>query len=166
MNYASIKMYDIANGPGCRVSLFVSGCRNNCPGCFNKDAQDFNFGEKYTKETESYILSALGDEHISGLSILGGEPFEPENQKDILSLCANAKKMYPNKDIWIWTGLEWEDINDLLIFDYIDVLIDGPFLNDMKDLSLAYRGSYNQRVIDIKKSIEAGCAVRLEGDWK
>ena len=147
MNYASIKMYDIANGPGCRVSLFVSGCRNNCPGCFNKD-------------------SALGDKHISGLSILGGEPFEPENQKDILSLCVNAKKMYPNKDIWIWTGLEWEDINDLLVFDYIDVLIDGPFLNDMKDLSLAYRGSYNQRVIDIKKSIEAGCAVRLEGDWK
>ena len=166
MNYASIKMYDIANGPGCRVSLFVSGCRNNCPGCFNKDAQDFNFGEEYTKETESHILSALGDEHISGLSILGGEPFEPENQKDILSLCVNAKKIYSNKDIWVWTGLEWEDINDLLIFDYIDVLIDGPFLNDMKDLSLAYRGSYNQRVIDIKKSIEAGCAVRLEGDWK
>ena len=166
MNYASIKMYDIANGPGCRVSLFVSGCRNNCPGCFNKDAQDFNFGENYTKETESHILSALGNEHISGLSILGGEPFEPENQKDILSLCVNGKKMYPNKDIWVWTGLEWEDINGLLIFDYIDVLIDGPFLNDMKDLSLAYRGSYNQRVIDIKKSIEAGCAVRLEGDWK
>ena len=166
MNYASIKMYDIANGPGCRVSLFVSGCRNNCPGCFNKVAQDFNFGEKYTKETESHILSALGDKHISGLSILGGEPFEPENQKDILNLCVNAKKMYPDKDIWIWTGLEWEDINNLLIFDYIDVLVDGPFLNDMKDLSLAYRGSYNQRVIDIKKSIEAGYAVRLEGDWK
>lgn len=166
MNYATIKYPDIANGRGVRVSLFVSGCRMKCPGCFNEEAQSFEYGQKYTVETQNDILKLLGNLHISGLSILGGEPFEPENVAEIYYLCKSVKEAYPEKDIWVWTGRNWEDIWDNPIMDYIDVLVDGPFIQDRKDLSLYFRGSRNQRVIDVKKSLEAGHVVQLEGDWR
>lgn len=108
----------------------------------------------------------LSDEHISGLSILGGEPFEPENREEVLQLCAAAKSWYPEKNIWVWTGGEFEDLKNLPVMQYIDVLIDGPFVETLKNLSLFYRGSLNQRVIDVKKSLEIGHAVKLQGDWK
>lgn len=166
MNYAAIKNYDIANGPGCRVSLFVSGCRHHCKGCFNAEAQAFDYGTEYTAETRRELLNMLSDEHISGLSILGGEPFEPENREEVLQLCAAAKSWYPEKNIWVWTGGEFEDLKNLPVMQYIDVLIDGPFVETLKNLSLFYRGSINQRVIDVKKSLEIGHAVKLQGDWK
>lgn len=166
MNYAAIKNYDIANGPGCRVSLFVSGCRHHCKGCFNAEAQAFDYGTEYTAETRRELLNMLSDEHISGLSILGGEPFEPENREEVLQLCAAAKSWYPEKNIWVWTGGEFEDLKNLPVMQYIDVLIDGPFVESLKNLSLFYRGSLNQRVIDVKKSLEIGHAVKLQGDWK
>lgn len=166
MKYAEIKNFDIANGPGCRVSLFVSGCRNNCLGCFNQEAQSFKYGRDYTLQTVLELLEMLGNEHIAGLSILGGDPFEPENRSGVLELCRQAKSRYPEKDIWCWTGYMWENVKDLSVMNYIDVLVDGPFIQEQKDLSIAYRGSRNQRVIDVKKSFEAGCAIRLEGDWR
>lgn len=166
MNYAAIKNYDIANGPGCRVSLFVSGCRHHCKGCFNAEAQAFDYGTEYTAETRRELLNMLSDEHIAGLSILGGEPFEPENREEVLQLCAAAKSWYPEKNIWVWTGGEFEDLKNLPVTQYIDVLIDGPFIETLKNLSLFYRGSLNQRVIDVKKSLEIGHAVKLQGDWK
>lgn len=166
MNYAAIKKYDIANGPGCRVSFFVSGCRRRCKGCFNEEAQAFDYGTKYTAETRRELLEMLSDEHIAGLSVLGGEPFEPENRQEIYNLCKDAKSLYPKKNIWVWTGGEFEDLRHLPVMQYIDVLIDGPFIEALRDLSLFYRGSFNQRVIDVKKSLKAGCAFRLEGDWK
>lgn len=161
MKYADIKNYDIANGPGCRVSLFVSGCRQHCPGCFNEEAQSFDYGTEYTAETHLKLLMMLRDEHIAGLSILGGEPFEPENREWLLRLCSAAKYMYPQKDIWVWTGYMFENLCDLLIFDYVDVLVDGPFIQEKKNLSLAYRGSENQRVIDVKKSRTANQIIQL-----
>lgn len=166
MKYAAIKKFDIANGPGCRVSLFVSGCRRHCPGCFNQEAQSFDYGTEYTAETHRELLEMLSDEHIAGLSILGGEPFEPENREWLLRLCSAAKYMYPQKDIWVWTGCMFENLRDLLIFDYVDVLVDGPFIQEKKNLSLAYRGSENQRVIDVKKSLAAGEVIQLKGDWR
>lgn len=161
MKYADIKNYDIANGPGCRVSLFVSGCRQHCPGCFNEEAQSFEYGTEYTAETHLKLLMMLRDEHIAGLSILGGEPFEPENREWLLRLCSAAKYMYPQKDIWVWTGYMFENLCDLLIFDYVDVLVDGPFIQEKKNLSLAYRGSKNQRVIDVKRSRAANQIIKL-----
>lgn len=166
MKYADIKNYDIANGPGCRVSLFVSGCRRHCPGCFNQEAQSFKYGKNYTEFTVLDLLNMLGNEHISGLSILGGDPFEPENQSGVNELCRRAKNCYPYKDIWIWTGYMWENVKDSPVMKYIDILVDGPFIQEQKDLSLAYRGSRNQRVIDVKKSLEAGEVIQLEGDWR
>ena len=166
MHYAAIKKYDIANGPGCRVSLFVSGCRRHCNGCFNAEAQAFDYGTEYTAETRRELLEMLSDEHIAGLSILGGDPFEPENQQTVYELCKIAKACYRQKDIWAWTGFMWEDIQNSHILDYVDVLVDGPFILKQKDLGLAYRGSRNQRVIDVKKSRVENGVVQLEGDWR
>ncbi len=157
MNYAEIKKYDVANGPGVRVSLFVSGCRHRCPGCFNAEAWDFEAGRPYTKETEQEILSALAYDYIKGLSLLGGEPFEPENQRGLAGLTALVRGRYPRKDIWCYTGFVYEtdllpggrahtEVTDRLLAD-IDVLVDGPFLQERKDLSLAFRGSANQRIL-------------------
>lgn len=165
MNYATIKYPDVANGPGVRVSLFVSGCRHHCKGCFNEEAWNFDYGQEFTWETVHDIEQLVNNPHVAALSILGGEPFEPENREWVETLCAYIKHNC-SKPIWIWTGYLWEDLKDLPVMEYIDVLVDGPFIQDMKDLSLFYRGSRNQRVIDVKKSLEAGCAIRLEGDWK
>ena len=166
MNYAEIKPLDIANGEGIRVSLFVSGCRNRCPGCFNPETWDFNYGEEFTWETLHEIERLLKDPNVKGLSILGGDPLEPENIQWVETLCAYVKHNMVGKDVWVWTGYEFETLMDLPVMRYIDVLVDGRFEKDKKDLRLAYRGSWNQRVIDIPKSIKSRCAIRLDGDWR
>lgn len=161
MNYATIKNCDIANGLGVRVSLFVSGCRHHCKNCFNEIAWDFQYGQEFTAETENYLLSLLEPEYINGLSILGGEPMEPENQGPLLAFIKKVKEQYPQKDIWCYTGFTLEElvgdsranteiIKDLL--SYIDVLVDGKFIDTKKDIILKFRGSANQRLIDVKKS--------------
>lgn len=156
MNYGKINKTDVANGPGVRVSLFVSGCRNRCKGCFNPETWDFNYGEEYTPDTFVEICSALRDNHISGLSILGGDPFEPENRLEVEATCATIKQHYPTKTIWIYTGYLYEDLKDLPVMEYIDVLVDGPFIESQKDLTLKFRGSKNQRIIDVQASRSSG----------
>jgi anaerobic ribonucleoside-triphosphate reductase activating protein len=152
---------DISNGPGWRVSLFVSGCRNQCSGCFNKDAWDFEYGKKFSWDIIHEIERLVSNPNIRGLSILGGEPLEPENISSVEALCAYIKEKFPEKDIWLWTGYDF--IEDGLIkhsiMRYIDVLVDGRFEEDKKDLTLKYRGSSNQRIIDVSKSLEHGCAI-------
>lgn len=164
MYYGSIKNLDIANGPGCRVSLFVSGCRNHCKGCFQPETWDFNYGKKFTAETLSEIMRLLENPHIKGLSILGGDPLEPENADTVEDICLLTKIYFPKKDIWMWTGYYWEDAKDLPVIRHVDVLIDGPFIESQKNLCLAYCGSKNQRVIDVKKSLESG-KVTLWNDY-
>lgn len=163
MYYSKIKPLDIANGPGVRVSLFVSGCRNQCPGCFNPETWNFTYGQEFTYETISEIDRALDNPNIAGLSILGGDPFEPENRECVENLCAYVKTFYPNKTVWLWTGYMFEDLRDLDVMRYIDVLVDGPFVADLKDLRLQWRGSSNQRVIDVRESLKRNCAIRWRG---
>lgn len=163
MNYATIKKHDIANGTGIRVSLFVSGCTHHCKGCFNPETWDFNYGSEYTEATQNEILQALAPSYIKGLTLLGGEPFEPQNQPTLLKLCKKVKEQYPNKTIWCYTGYNYEmdilagrlgdhDITDALIH-LIDVLVDGPFVEAKKDLRLRFKGSSNQRIIDVPNSL-------------
>ena len=172
MNYATIKNCDIANGPGVRVSLFVSGCTHRCPGCFNEVAWDFGYGEPFTQETIDYILQLLKPDYIHGLTLLGGEPFEPQNQEAVVGLLRQVKKAYPNKSIWAFSGYLFEkDILSGRIGDtaeylsYLDVLVDGPFIQAKKNLSLRFRGSENQRLIDVPASLRSGETV-LWQDWQ
>ena len=169
MNYATIKKRDIANGVGVRVSLFVSGCTHRCKNCFNKETWDFSFGELFTSDTEDLIIEYLKPDYINGLSLLGGEPFEVQNQGALLNLVRRVKATYPQKDIWCYTGYVFDtqlllqsrarcEYTDELL-SYIDVLVDGPFIEEQKDISLQFRGSKNQRVIDVKKSIETNTVV-------
>ena len=151
MNYCIIKKTDIANGPGVRVSLFVSGCRNQCPGCFNPETWDFDYGDPFTEKTEDEIITALRPSWIRGLSILGGDPMEPENQKEILPFIRRVKETYPEKDIWLYTGYRLEQVWDSPLLSYVDVVVDGPFVEKEKDAGLAFRGSRNQRIIDLKE---------------
>lgn len=165
MNYAEIKPVDIANGPSVRVSLFVSGCTHHCKGCFNEVTWDFNYGKPFTDNTIKYIMDLMRPSYIKGITILGGEPFEKENQKYVLSLLAHIRtdKELCNKSIWIFSGYTIEqldqnkpggNIEDIKsILSYVDVLVDGPFIESKKNLSLRFRGSENQRIIDMKKSI-------------
>ena len=166
MYYGEIKKCDIANGEGVRVSLFVSGCTHHCPGCFNQDTWEFDYGKEYTQETEKEILEALAPSYINGLSLLGGEPFEPQNQKVLISLLRKVKERYPEKDIWCYSGYLFD--KELLsesrarceytdeMLSMLDVLVDGRFVEALKDIRLVFRGSSNQRVIDVKKSLETG----------
>lgn len=164
MNYAAKKNLDIANGPGCRVSLFVSGCRRHCKGCFNSEAWDFDYGEKMTRGTVYELIKLLENEHVAGLSILGGDPLEPENRNSIETICEDVRIWFGwRKSIWLWTGYLWEDIQDWPGLELIDVLVDGPFVEELKDLRLPYCGSSNQRVIDVQKSLKSGEVV-LWGD--
>lgn len=163
MNYAIIKYPDVANGPGVRVSLFVSGCRRRCKGCFNSEAWDFEYGQEFTGETLHELVGLLKNEHVAGLSILGGDPFEPENREAVYEICKLVKFLHPQKDIWVWTGYLWEDLKDLSVFRYVDVLVDGPFKIEQKDLTLPYCGSSNQRVIDVQKSLASGEVELWEG---
>ena len=162
MNYATIKTCDIANGPGVRGSLFVSGCTHHCPGCFNQVAWDFDYGEPFTEETIQTILSMLRPDYIRGLTLLGGEPFEPQNQPAIVELLRRIKAELPAKSIWAFSGYLYEDIVSGKLGDtqeylrYLDVLVDGPFVQAKKNLSLRFRGSENQRLIDIPKTLAAG----------
>lgn len=150
MNYAGIKKADIANGPGVRVSLFVSGCRNHCPGCFNPETWDFAYGEPFTRKTEEELVKALCPSWIQGLSILGGDPMEPENQTALLPLLRRVKEELPGKDIWLYTGYRLESVSGSPLLDLVDVVVDGPFIEAEKDISLAFRGSRNQRIIDLR----------------
>ena len=159
MNYGAIKKIDVANGEGVRVSLFVSGCRNACKGCFQPETWNFHFGNVFSAETEEEIIKALEPEHISGLSILGGEPFEEENQEVLAPFCEKIKQIYPNKNIWCWTGYiydkdlikggrKYTEFTDRLL-NCIDVLVDGPFIEEKKNLMLEFRGSENQRILKL-----------------
>lgn len=154
MNFGKINKADIANGTGVRVSLFVSGCRNRCKGCFNPEAWSFSYGEPFTADTVKEILKALAPDYISGLTILGGDPMECENVVPVENLCRQVKSMYPDKTIWIYTGYSWEDVRHLPMMLYADVLVDGRFIEAEKDLTLKFRGSRNQRIIDVQKSSE------------
>ena len=164
MNYCGIKKTDIANGLGVRVSLFVSGCRNHCPGCFQPETWDFDLGEPFTKQTEAEILKALSPTWIQGLSILGGEPMEPENQKALLPFLKRVHRELPDKDVWLYTGYRLEDIEESPLLHYVDVLVDGPFVEAKKNLSLRFRGSENQRIIKVQESLAAGETVLLPDD--
>lgn len=172
MNYAAIKNCDIANGPGVRVSLFVSGCTHHCPGCFNEVAWDFNYGQPFTQEVMDRIVQMLRPDYIRGLTLLGGEPFEPENQGAIVQLLRQVKRELPQKSIWAFSGYLFD--RDILsgrlgdtreYLSYLDVLVDGPFIEAQKNLSLRFRGSENQRLIDVPASLAAGTIV-LWQDWQ
>lgn len=166
MHYGEIKNRDIANGEGVRVTLFVSGCTNRCKNCFQPQTWDFEYGRPFTSETEEEILSLLEPGFISGLTVLGGEPFEPSNQRALVPFLRRVRRRYPEKNIWSWTGFTWEqlhsegshcrcEVTDELI-SLLDVLVDGRFVEELKDLSLRFRGSSNQRLIDLNATREAG----------
>lgn len=169
MNYAEIKKTDIANGEGVRVSLFVSGCRRHCKNCFNKVTWDFSYGKPFTQDVQNELLEALAPDYIAGLTLLGGDPMEPENQRALLPFVRRVREDLPQKTIWCYTGytyrdgaIEEERANCEVTRQFIsllDVLVDGRFVEELKDIRLVFRGSSNQRVIDIKRSIESGSVV-------
>ena len=171
MNYANIKNCDIANGPGVRVSLFVSGCTHHCPGCFNQVAWDFAYGQPFTEETIQTILDMLRPDYIRGLTLLGGEPFEPQNQGAVVALLRRIKAEMPEKTVWAFTGYLLE--KDLLsgrlgdtreYLSYLDVLVDGPFIEAKKNLNLQFRGSENQRIIDMRATLREGKTILWEDE--
>ena len=150
MNYGGIIKNDIANGPGVRVSLFVSGCRNHCPGCFQPQTWDFGYGKPFTSDTEEEIIEALRPSWIQGFSILGGDPMEPENREALLPLLKRIRSELSEKDIWLYTGYTLEAVRGEEILNWVDVVVDGPFVEAKKDMSLSFRGSRNQRIIRLK----------------
>ena len=149
MNYCGLKKIDTANGLGVRVSLFVSGCRNHCPGCFQPETWDFGYGEPFTKEIEDEIIEALRPSWIQGLSILGGEPMEPENQAALLPFLSRVRRELPDKDIWLYTGYTFEAVSESELLPLVDVLVDGPFVEGERDISFSFRGSRNQRILTL-----------------
>lgn len=169
MNYGEIKNCDIADGEGVRVSLFVSGCTHHCKGCFNPMTWDFDYGQPFTQTTEEELIRLLQPSYIDGLTLLGGEPLEPENQRALLPFVRRVREAYPEKNIWCYTGYTLE--SDLLsdsrarcevtdeLLSMIDVLVDGEFVLELKNISLAFRGSENQRIIDLKESLKTGQTV-------
>ena len=175
MNYATIKWTDIANGEGVRISLFVSGCTHRCKNCFNEIAWDFHYGEPFDEEIQEKILKELGSGFIAGLSLLGGEPLEPQNQLALYPFIKRIKETYPQKNIWCYTGFVFDEKTGELtatakntpvtkeLISYFDVLVDGPFVEDLKDIRLKFRGSSNQRVIDVQKTLQAKeCVLYLD----
>jgi anaerobic ribonucleoside-triphosphate reductase activating protein len=174
VNFATIKPFDVANGPGVRVSLFVSGCTHRCKGCFNEEAWDFSYGEEFTSESLDKILTAMKPDYIKGFSLLGGEPFEPRNQIVLADVLEKIKKAYPDKTVWCYTGYTYDkdllsgrlcdkNITDRMLKN-IDILVDGKFVEELKNLKLRFKGSENQRIIDLRKSEESGLVVLWEGD--
>lgn len=172
MNYCEIKNCDIADGPGVRVTLFVSGCTNHCEGCFQPETWDFGYGEPFTREVEDKLIELLEPHYIAGLTLLGGDPFEPSNQAALLPFVKRVRETYPEKTIWAYTGFTFEELRcdgshprcqatDELL-SMIDVLVDGRFVLKLKDLRLRFRGSSNQRLIDVKKTLESGKIVCAE----
>ena len=158
MNYGGIKKTDVANGPGVRVSLFVSGCRNHCVGCFQPETWDFDYGEPFTGETENEVIEALRPPWIQGLTLLGGDPMEPENQAALLPFLQRVKSELAEKDIWLYTGYRLEEVRDAPLLALVDTVVDGPFLMEQKDAGLAYRGSRNQRIIHLRRADRVGGA--------
>lgn len=173
MYYADIKQYDVANGPGVRVSLFVSGCTHHCKNCFNEVTWDFHYGNEFTESEIDRIIKYMEPSYVKGITLLGGEPLEHTNQQGLLVLLRKLHEVYPQKDVWCFTGYdfdkdvkgrmlkEWPETAELL--SYIDVLVDGPFIEELKSVSLRFKGSSNQRTIDVKKSLESGETVIVEG---
>lgn len=173
MNYATIKWYDISNGPGVRVSLYVSGCRNHCKGCFNKETWDFDYGEPFTEEIEDKIIEAMKHDYICGFTLLGGDPFEPENSKVLAPFMKRLRALYPDKSFWCFTGYDLDadlltgkqgDISDVMdILHTLDVLVDGRFVEEKKDLNLRFKGSSNQRTILVKDTLKNDEVVLWDG---
>ncbi len=175
MNYAKIRKCDVANGPGVRVSLFVSGCNHHCKNCFNPEAWNFNYGEEFTKKEEEQIIEDLKPDYITGLSLLGGEPFEQKNQEGLAPLVSKVKKEYPDKKIWCYTGFTFDEqiLGKMVkeehrettkqMLENIDYIVDGKFVNELKDPKLQFRGSSNQRIIDVKKSLKENEIVLWDG---
>ncbi len=172
MNYAAIKKCDIANGTGVRTSLFVSGCRHHCKGCFQPETWDFDFGNEFTTDIENDIIESLTPDYIEGLTLLGGEPFEPENQRVLVKFLKRVREIYPDKSIWCYSGYLFDEellkdskarceVTDEML-SYIDVLVDGEFVLEKKNIMLKFRGSENQRIIDVKKSLNTGEIVLWE----
>ena len=170
MYYGTIKKYDIADGEGVRVTLFVSGCTNHCKGCFQPETWSFTYGTPYTAETEEQLIQALKDPNIQGLTLLGGEPFEPENQRELVKLLRRVRSECPNKDIWSYTGFVYDrdlipggrkhcEVTDEML-SMLDVLVDGPFVEEQKDIRLIFRGSANQRVLNMKETLKQGKIVK------
>ena len=177
MNYAEIKHFDIANGVGVRTTIFVSGCRNHCPGCFNEETWDFGFGKVFSREVEDKIIEELKTPYVDGLSVLGGEPLEPEIQRELAPFLERVRQEVPDTSIWMWTGFTWEQLtsNDSStcrarvdelprILDCLDVLVDGPFVLEKRDITLRFRGSPNQRIIDVPASRAAGEVVAWQDE--
>lgn len=174
MNYADIKQFDVANGIGVRVSLFVSGCTHHCKECFNKEAWDFQYGKLFTEKEIDLIIEYLKPDYVSGLSLLGGEPMEPSNQEGLLPLLRRVHEQYPQKDVWCYSGYLFDrDIVERMckesevtreLLSYIDIMVDGEFVVEQKNLKVNFRGSDNQRIIDVRKSLEAGEVVHWEGE--
>lgn len=166
MNYADIKLFDVANGPGVRVSLFVSGCTHHCKNCFNPETWNFDFGKPFTQAEIDHILNSCKEDYIAGITVLGGEPMEPQNQESVLDLLKQFRNRYPDKTIWCYSGYTFEtDILNRMVSEYpftrellsyIDILVDGEFIQEEKDLSLRFKGSRNQRIIDVKESLATG----------
>ena len=172
MYYGNIKYFDIADGPGVRTTLFVSGCSHHCPGCFQPETWEFDFGRPYTAETEAEIIASLAPGYVDGLTLLGGEPMEKVNQRALLPLVKKVRELYPDKDIWCYTGYTLEtdllapsrarcEVTDELL-SYIDVLVDGEFVEAQRDLTLLFRGSRNQRLIDLPASLKKGETILWE----
>ena len=169
MHYADIKQYDVANGPGVRVSVFVSGCTHYCKGCFNEEAWDFNYGTPFTEETIQTVLKYMEPSYVKGLTVLGGEPMEPQNQPAVLALLKKVKEAYPEKPVWMFSGYDfekdilghmWEKIPETKeILSFLEVLVDGEFVEELKNLSLRFKGSSNQRTILVQESLSAGQVV-------
>lgn len=175
MNYATIKWTDIANGEGVRISLFVSGCTHRCKNCFNEIAWDFSYGEVFDESVEQKILDALSSDFIAGISLLGGEPLEPQNQEGLFPFIKKVRQQFPQKTIWCYTGFVLDEKTGLLtalhkntnctkeLISMFDVLVDGPYIEELKNIRLKFRGSSNQRVIDVKKTLQQKeCVLYLE----
>lgn len=173
MNYCNIKPRDIADGIGVRVTLFVSGCRNHCPNCFQPETWDFSYGKPFTAETGDYILEQLSPDFIAGLTLLGGEPFEQENQRVLLPFLKRVRRELPGKTIWAYSGFTWEELTGAVparcrcevtdeMLSQLDVLVDGRFVEELKDIRLHFRGSSNQRLIDVPATLKAGSVVLLD----
>lgn len=172
MNFAKINKNDIANGSGVRVTLFVSGCTHHCKGCFNQEAWDFGYGEPFSEDTENELLEALSPSHIKGLTLLGGEPMEPQNQRALVGFLKKVKEKYPKKSIWCYSGYTFEELTGESrarcevtdeILSIIDVLVDGEFVEELKDISLRFKGSSNQRIINLKATLKSGEIILWEG---
>ncbi len=172
MYYGEIKKFDIANGMGVRVSLFVSGCTHHCKNCFNEVTWDFRYGQEFTKETEDLIIEYLKPGHVAGITLIGGEPMEQSNQRGLLPLVKRIKEVYPEKNIWCYSGYLFDEellkpsrarceVTDELL-SYIDILVDGKFVEELKDVTLRFKGSSNQRIIDVQESLKQGKVVLSE----